>query len=108
MTSGAATHSEPMAAQLQRALELQLQGRHAEAEGILLAVLGVWPDCAEALHYLGVLRHLQGRSAEAMELLQRSIGLCPTYAAAHNNMGNVLRALGQERAAGGRPGPVAG
>lgn len=61
-----------------------------EAEQRLNAVLARWPEQADALHYLGVLRHTQGRHDDAVALIQRAIALMPAAPGPWNNLGNVL------------------
>ena len=62
-TNGVAQPQDPTPA-LKRAIEL-LRSEQLEAAGVALeAILTRWPQQADALHYLGVLRHTQGRSEE--------------------------------------------
>ena len=53
-----------------------------------------------ALHLLGVLAHMSGQGEVALELIRTAIRHAPGYVAAHNNLGNVLRDLGDLEAAG--------
>lgn len=67
----------------------------AQAEPRLLAILARWPEQADALHFLGVLRHTEGRRDEAIELIRRAIAVLPGMPGMWNNLGNVL--IGAER-----------
>lgn len=73
------------------AINMQRQKLLPQAEAIFDAILQADPQCVEALHFLGVLRHQQGRRDEAVDLIRRAIDLNPGYADAHNNLGNILR-----------------
>lgn len=77
------------------AVNLQRQKLLPQAEAIFDAVLQADPNCVDALHFLGVLRHQQGRRDEAVDLIRRAIELNPDYADAHNNLGNILRIMGR-------------
>jgi predicted TPR repeat methyltransferase len=76
------------------AIALHRRGQLGQAEAIYLAVLAADPDNADALHYLGVLRHQQGRSILAVDLVRRAIEVRPGYVDALNNLGNIYQHLG--------------
>lgn len=81
--------------EIQRAAQLQQQGRLTEAEAIYGAILRATPGHFDALHLMGVLRHQQGRPAEAAQLLERALAHHPKVAPALSNYGVVLQALGR-------------
>lgn len=66
-----------------------------EAKNVYLQILDAKPDQPEALHFLGVLAHQDGHSDYALELIGAALTNDPGYADAHNNLGNVLMALGR-------------
>jgi len=86
--------AEP-AEHLASAIEHLQNERLDEGEAALAQVLEREPDHADALHFLGVLRHKQGRSDEAVALIRESLVAAPTNAGAWNNLGNVLLAAGR-------------
>ena len=61
-----------------------------EAAPALEAILVRWPEQPDALHFLGVLRHVQGRTDEGISLIRRAIAAMPTEPGPWNNLGNVL------------------
>jgi predicted TPR repeat methyltransferase len=75
---------------VQRAVALLREERLDAADAALTEVLERWPDDADALHFLGILRHTQGRSDEGIALIRRAIGAMPNAAGPWNNLGNVL------------------
>ena len=77
------------------AMRLLEQNRLAEAEAIFAAVLNADPHCADALHFMGILRCRQERADEAVALIRQAIAAAPDYAEAHHNLGNILRAMGR-------------
>ncbi len=84
---------------LQIANGLQQRGEFDAAESIYLAVLAMLPEQADALHFLGVLRHQQGRDPEALGLIVRAIECDPLPPGPWLNLANVLLESGQfERA----------
>ena len=78
--------AEPLAA----AIGLLRAERLDEAGPALEAVLARWPGQPDALHFLGVLRHVQGRSDEGISLIRRAITAMPIEPGPWNNLGNVL------------------
>lgn len=83
------------AGDIETAVTLLRSGRQAEAEPLLVRALEAAPDNPDALHFLGMLRHLQGRRLEATELVRRAVEQAPDYVDARNNLGNLLRLAGQ-------------
>lgn len=92
----AATRAEqPLRYTLVKAVELLRNERIEEAEPLLLQVLQGDPRQADALHYLGVLRHTQGRTDDAVALIRQSLEVLPENSGAWNNLGNVLLLAGR-------------
>lgn len=77
------------------AIKLQQAGRADEAENLLHQILAQHPDCADALHLLGVLCTRGGRNAEAVELLRKAVELQPRIASFQVNLANVLLVTGR-------------
>src|SRR4051812_41947299 len=73
------------------AIQLQQTEQYAAAEEIYRQVLAFNPDCAEAMHFLGVLEHQRGRSDAAIALIERSLELAGDRADWHSNHGIVLQ-----------------
>jgi tetratricopeptide (TPR) repeat protein len=65
-------------------------GKVAEAEAMYRKVLGVNPQCAEAIHFMGLAALRRGKPDEAMTLILRSIELEDTRPEFHNNLATVL------------------
>jgi predicted TPR repeat methyltransferase len=86
-------------ADLPAAVEALRAGDLARAEPMLQAVLAAQPRHPDALHFMGVLRHLQGRADEALALIGRAIEAAPGQAGMHVNLGNVLHECGRTREA---------
>jgi len=84
---------------LARAIAHLQDDRLDEAEATLAQLLEGSPDHADALPFLGVLRHKQGRSDDAVLLIRASLDVAPGNAAAWNNLGNVLLSAGRIDAA---------
>src|SRR5438552_2708454 len=69
-----ATSSAALAAQMLMAAHRHHQaGELAPAEDLYRRVLGIDPQHAMALHFLGVLLHQKGQSEAALELIRRAI-----------------------------------
>lgn len=83
------------AAQLQQAIDAHMAGRLEEAAAIYEAVLDDDPIQPVALHYYGIWLHQVGRHDEAVEKLMLSSALESDNAGWHNDLGNVLFALGR-------------
>lgn len=82
-------------AALQQAVDLLNRNEMAAAEAALDRVLGAWPEDADALQLMGVLRRMQNRGPEAEALYRRAIAANPNLPQAHHNLGNLLRNLGR-------------
>jgi predicted TPR repeat methyltransferase len=76
------------------AIALHQRGQLGEAEAAYLAALEADKDNADALHYLGVLRHQQGRSFQGLDLVWRALEIRPDYVDALNNLANIYQHLG--------------
>jgi predicted TPR repeat methyltransferase len=75
---------------LRQAVALLREERLDEAAPALEAILARLPEQPDALHFLGVLRHVQGHSDEGIALIRRAIAAIPTEPGPWNNLGNVL------------------
>ena len=71
----------------------QQHGQIKEAEEIYRRVLAVCPDCADALHFSGLLAFSKGRREEGLALIEKSVSLAPDHAGFWNNLGNALKEL---------------
>src|ERR1044071_8655230 len=60
---------------LQLAQDRIATGAFSEAESILRQILSQNPQCADALHGLGLIAHRMGQHASAAELIERAIEL---------------------------------
>ena len=83
---------------IQQGLTLHRAGKLNEAEQLYRAILQQARHPA-ALHLLGVILHQRGQQAEARDLIGQSLAIEPNDFAAHNNLGEVLKALGDFEAA---------
>jgi predicted O-linked N-acetylglucosamine transferase (SPINDLY family) len=84
---------------LTHAAYLFQRGRHNEAALACEAVLAADPHEVDALHLLGLVRHLQGDHASALTLLASALLRAPAVAQLHSNMVAILKALGRHREA---------
>ena len=80
---------------LEDALAHHRAGRLSEAQQAYRQVLQAQPDCADALHLLGLSLHQCGRNADALPLIDRAVALDPQTAMYHNSRGVVLHQLGR-------------
>ncbi|BCB26929.1 hypothetical protein SKTS_18150 [Sulfurimicrobium lacus] len=69
---------------------LLAENRLAEAENLLVEVLSLYPDMAEAHGNLGVIFRYQGRLGESERHLRQALKSRPDYPEALNNLGAVL------------------
>lgn len=86
-------------ARLQSAVEALQADDFEAAEQALLAVLELQPGQADALHFLGILRHRQGCSDEAIALIRQALDAAPSSPGMWVNLGNVLHESGRSREA---------
>ena len=80
---------------LQLAIERHLAGEFDDAELLYTTLLQRWPDHADVLNHLGVLKHQRGDYPQALALLRRASEHAPGASGVWNNLGNVLMRLGQ-------------
>ncbi|MGD0770562.1 MAG: tetratricopeptide repeat protein [Tepidisphaeraceae bacterium] len=93
--------SVPLEQALNMAMQRQQAGKLVEAERLYRQILAQQPDCADALHLLGVVCAQAGRHQEGVELIRGAITLHPGVAGYHANLGKVfLAAKSPEQAAG--------
>jgi len=82
-----------------QSLELAIQhhqgGQLRQAETIYLKILAQDPQCADALHLLGVIAHQSGQHERALELIHQAVARAPTNPAIHSNLGETYRSLGR-------------
>jgi YD repeat-containing protein len=72
------------------ALSWHQDGRLAEAAILYQRTLDVEPMHAEALHFLGLLKHQLGAFDDGLEYIRQAVAAAPNYAEAHCNLGNIL------------------
>ncbi len=89
--------SAPMtiAEQLESGASHHQAGRVVEAETLYKQVLARQPDCAKALHLLGVLAGQRGEASVAEDLIRRAVQIEPDLAEAYNNLGRLLAEKGE-------------
>ena len=78
---------------LQLAIDRHAAGELDDAEVIYRVLLDRWPDHADVLNHMGVLKHQRGDHPCALELLHRALELAPGAPGMWNNLGNVLLRL---------------
>ena len=86
-----ATASSPPT--LQRAIEHHQAGRLPQAEALYREIIALDPNCADALHLLGVVALQVGRHEIAVDLIRRAAELAPNRADFHSNLGEAYRGL---------------
>lgn len=82
-------------AELGQALRLHRDGNLAAAEAVYRAVLAQDPECADAMHLLGVVASQRGDDRSAAELIGRAIERQPDAAQYFFDLGLSLKALGR-------------
>ena len=88
-----------LASSLSAAIALHQNGEIGEAEPLYQAILSVFPQCPEALHFYGFLSHQKGDHEAAIHLIEQALIEAPDYWDAYNNLGNIFVDLKQfERA----------
>ena len=99
----AAMLPQPMEMDLADALRLAVemhQNRQLEgAETLYRRILAAAPGHADALHFLGMLRHQRGHSDEGIALIEQAARLVPAFVGFHNNLGNIHVSRGNVAAA---------
>ena len=78
---------------LQRAIELQEQGKLDKAERLYAGILASQPRCFEALRRLGVIHFRAARHAEALHCLKGAVGVRPTDVVAVTNLARLQAKL---------------
>ena len=61
------------------------------AEKICRKILKIKPDCADALHFLGLIYYQRGQREQAIRCIKKALLIDPDYADAHNNLGNIFQ-----------------
>lgn len=80
---------------IQLGTQLQESGKLAEAEQVLLSILNLNPNQAQALHLYGIMMHQAGQSQRAIELIEKAIRLDPTNSMFLSNATEIFRQYGQ-------------
>ncbi|MGQ0502403.1 MAG: tetratricopeptide repeat protein [Panacagrimonas sp.] len=70
--------------------ELRKRGRFREALEFFGQVTNLWPESADAWHFLGLLRFELDEEIEGIAAVRTALELAPDYADAHANLGNML------------------
>jgi len=97
--SSSAADAAEIRAQLEAAVAALQGDRLDAAEALLLQVLSLDAGQADALHFLGILRHRQGDAEAALALLERALLQAPAHAGILINRGNVLYESGRAQEA---------
>ncbi len=71
------------------------RGDLAKAESILIEVVGLDPEYADAHYNLGLVHSRQNRKSEAVEDFQKAIKINPRISAAHNDLGMIYKTRGK-------------
>src|SRR5262245_4852093 len=83
----------------EQAMEMALAhfnaGRRQEARQVCDQILAAFPQHWPSMLLLGVIRHQSGDPHGGIELLRRAIAIEPNFADLHNNLGEMLRSIGQ-------------
>ena len=78
-----------------QAVHAQQKGEFAQAERLYMDVLKEQPEHADALHFLGLLKHQRDGSAESIELMRKSLEYGLPNAGYMANFARVLQAHGR-------------
>ncbi|MFM9915482.1 MAG: tetratricopeptide repeat protein, partial [Rhizobacter sp.] len=90
MAAGAAPIEGGLAERLEAAVHLLRAERLDDAAAAFDTILAKWPEQPDALHFLGVLRHVQGQTVTGIALIRRALAVMPIEPGPWNNLGNVL------------------
>jgi len=82
-----------MQQRLQHAVAYHQRGQLKAAKALYEEILQVQPNCADALHLLGVIAAQVRQAHVAIDLIGQSIQINPINATYHNSLGNALRDL---------------
>ncbi|MCK5366290.1 MAG: tetratricopeptide repeat protein, partial [Gammaproteobacteria bacterium] len=74
-------------------------GELDQAQGLYESILRDQPDHADAAHMLGLVAHQQGRNEDAKRLIADALKIDDQNAFYHNNLGEVMRVLGETEGA---------
>jgi len=80
---------------LDYAVKLHRTSQLEAAETLYSRILEAVPNHADAMHFLGVLRHQKGDSQSAIALIRSASRLAPNHADCLINLGNVLAETGE-------------
>jgi predicted TPR repeat methyltransferase len=80
---------------LNRAMQLHLEGKYADSEALYRQLLEAHPDPAKIMQCLGFLLQQTGRLEEALEFIESSLAIDDAHAEWHYNHGIVLEKLGR-------------
>lgn len=75
------------------------RGDLESAAAVYQRILSIYPEHAQAMHYLGLIAQQRGSSADAVRLLNRSIQIDPKDPRTHNHLGQVYVVLKDNTAA---------
>ena len=84
---------------MNKAIDLQENGKLEEAASIYLKILDIQPSNAAAMHLLGLVFHSQGKFKHAVECIGKAIIESPDVADFHSNMAASQLALGLAKSA---------
>jgi tetratricopeptide (TPR) repeat protein len=85
----------PVPHSIQRAMQLQKQGKLDKAGEAYEAILAGQPNHFEATHQLGIVRYQQGLHMEALHYLSEAVSLNPADVGVLSNFAVILQSLGQ-------------
>jgi len=80
---------------LRRAAAQRNAGEIRKAEATYRSVLAIHPECPEALHWLGAIRHQRGDNSSAVQLLEKAAAIQPGNPLCLFHLAEVRRALGR-------------
>jgi tetratricopeptide (TPR) repeat protein len=89
------SESMSLKAALEKAMQLQLEGKLADAELIYTGILKDKPEQPDSIHLLGLIRSEQERDNEAVVLMERALELYPQASHFHHNIAGVYRRMGR-------------
>src|SRR6266568_2610498 len=86
--------SPPLAEAIAVAEQHSQAGRLPEAEALCRDILRTQPDCAPALHLLGIVTYQAGNLPSAIDLVRRAIAADASKPIYHSNLGELCRQTG--------------
>ncbi|NOZ67881.1 MAG: tetratricopeptide repeat protein [Deferribacteres bacterium] len=75
------------------ALRLHQAGNLAGAESLYVRILAADPECADALHLLGLIAYQRGDNMQAVEYIEKAVAINPSVSIYHNNLGSAFMNL---------------